>query len=113
MPFAKSISRAIGRHALQKAVRHSARPGGFLKISLGFAMLRNPRVSLAPKLLALALGFVITCVLVAFELPVEMLAGIFLPALGLAGDLLLDGLELAILPVLFASVILPRIVPSA
>ncbi len=95
-----------------KAVAHHSRPGGFFDFRFGFR-LRDHHVPLKSKVAALAIGVALTGVLTALELPLEALLGLFLPVLGLAADFVVDGLEFLVLPVLFASLILPLLTPAA
>ena len=75
----------------------------------GFGLLRDRRVPIRAKLIALGVGAAVTGVVELFQLPVEGLAAVFLPFIGAAGDLTLDGAEAVIGPDLIASVLLPHI----
>jgi hypothetical protein len=68
-------------------------------------------VPVAPKLTALALGLILTLLLGALEIPWETLLAALVPFGGLAGDLVVDGLELVLGPPVIAALLLPRLVP--
>ncbi len=76
-------------------------------------MLRDRQVSLVAKLIALAFGVALTAMLLLLEIPLEGLLGLFLPFIGFAADVVVDGLEFLILPVLFAGLILPHLLPTS
>lgn len=107
----KRILNQVGRRAAQKAVSSHTRPGGFLDLDLGFALMAGRRVPISSKVLALAVGFGLTLALVALEAPLEALVGVIFPILGVAADLMVDGLEIVVFPFLIACLVLPRIAP--
>ena len=79
-----------------------------IDIPLGFALLRDRRVPIQKKILALLIGILGAAVLLAIEFPLELLAVIFAIPFGIV-----DGLEVLILPVFFACASLPRLTPLA
>jgi L-cystine uptake protein TcyP (sodium:dicarboxylate symporter family) len=82
-----------------------------LDFKLGYALLRDGRVPMRCKFLALAAGFIFGVILEVLEIPLEtILAAV--PFLGLATDLVVDGAEMIVLPVLFASILLPFLAPG-
>jgi hypothetical protein len=83
-----------------------------VNLALGFRLLRDRRVSLRAKLIALGIGAALTGVMELLQLPLEGVAAVFLPFIGAAGDLVLDGAEAVIGPVLIASVLLPHLAPA-
>jgi hypothetical protein len=76
-------------------------------IRLGWTLLRDKRVPIVKKLLALGLGGLLMLVVVGLEIPLELLAAVF--ALPIA---IFDGLEALILPVAFGCALLPRLTPA-
>jgi len=82
-----------------------------LDIRLGFALMRDRRVPLRSKLVAILLGLAVTALVEFLELPVEALISMLLPVLGAAGDLVLDGAEIVAGPLLLANVLLPCLAP--
>ena len=74
-------------------------------------MLRDQNIPVGAKGVALGLGVALTALLVSLEVPLETLIGFVLPIVGIAGDVLIDGAEMIIGPLLFASLILPFVVP--
>jgi hypothetical protein len=80
-----------------------------LDIRYGFVLLKSREVPVGSKLLALVLGVGITGLLLAFEAPLELILGVFVPLLGVAADTVVDGLEVVVLPLVFACLLLPRI----
>jgi hypothetical protein len=80
-------------------------------IRLGFALMRDRRVPLRNKLIALLLGLGITSIVEFLEIPVESILAVVLPVLGGAGDFILDGAELVVGPLLLANALLPFLTP--
>lgn len=105
------VRRLTGRVVGQVAAKHT-QAGNLLDARLGLALLRDGRVPVLTKLMALGLGIALTYVLEAVEAPLELLVGALVPGLGLAADFLVDGAEAVICPVLFASLLLPHLAPK-
>jgi hypothetical protein len=78
-----------------------------MNLSLGYALLRDHRVPIRTKLIALGIGAAGIGAIELLQLPVEGLVAAFLPFIGAAGDLTLDGAEAIIGPVLIATLLLP------
>jgi|SRR5579872_1393563 len=85
--------------------------GSRLNMKLGFALLRDRRVGIWPKLLSLAVGGAVTALLVALEIAPEAVLSAILPVLGIALDAVADGMEALILPVLIGALALPFVAP--
>lgn len=83
-----------------------------VNLALGYTLLRDRRVSIRAKLIALGIGAAVIGLIELFQLPIEGVLAAFLPFIGAAGDLALDGAEAVIGPVLIASVLLPRLAPA-
>lgn len=75
-------------------------------IPLGFALLRDRRLALRKKMLAVGLGFIGMLLVQVFEIPLELLSVIFANPLGLE-----DNLEALLWPFLFACSLLPHLAP--
>jgi hypothetical protein len=84
-----------------------------LDLGLGFALMRDRRVALRVKLLAVLAGLGITGVVEFLEIPVEGVLTMLLPVLGALGDVVLDGAEAVAGPLLLANVLLPFLAPKA
>jgi len=82
-----------------------------MDVRLGFALMRDGRVPLRTKALALLIGLAVTGLVEFFELPVEGVLSVLLPILGAAGDVVLDGAEMIAGPLLLANVLLPFLAP--
>ncbi len=106
----KQILNRVGVEAAH-AVIGGKLAGSRLNMKLGFALLKDRRVGVWPKLLALGLGGAAAALLIGLEIPFEAILAVFLPGLGLALDYVTDGMEAVILPVLFGSLILPFVAP--
>lgn len=102
------LMRMFGKRVVHQAVAKQ-RNGGLLDIKFGFSLLRNRRVPMRYKLLALGLGAALTAGLVALELPVESILAALV--IGLPFDAALDGLETMVGPVLFGVLLLPHLAP--
>jgi hypothetical protein len=72
-----------------------------MSMQLGYALLRDRRVSIRAKLIALGIGAAAIGAIELLQLPVEGVVAALLPFIGVAGDLALDGAEAVIGPVLF------------
>src|ERR1700738_3027613 len=62
-----------------------------MNIQLGYALLRDRRVPIRPKLIALAIGAAIVWFTELLQIPLESLFAVILPIVGIAGDVVLDG----------------------
>ena len=103
----------VARVVLPKATAREAHRRGWFDFKLGFALLRDRRVSILTKLAAIASGITLTAIFVAIEVPLESLIGILMPFLGLAIDIAFDGLELLVLPALIAAIVIRWLAPKA
>jgi hypothetical protein len=82
-----------------------------LDVKLGFALMRDRRIPMRSKLVALLLGLGITGLVEFFELPVEGILSALMPILGVLGDVVVDGAELVAGPIVIAGVLLPFVAP--
>jgi hypothetical protein len=94
---------------LSHLISHRAHKTGLFDLSEGFRLLRDRGVPIHTKLLALALGVLLTLVLELLQVPLEMVVGFFLPFIGVGLDFAFDGVEFVLLPLLFASFLMPRL----
>src|SRR5438132_12185434 len=83
-----------------------------MDIQLGYALLRDRRVPIRPKLFALAIGAAVVGFTELLQIPLESLFAVILPIVGIAGDVALDGLEAIFGPVLIATLLLPYLAPD-
>jgi hypothetical protein len=102
MPNAVRIQRQIPQGVPWKA----------FDLKLGYALLRDRRVRFRSKAAAFALGLGALVLVAALELPVEGIIAAVVPFVGLGGDLLLDGVEVLVGPLLVACLVLPYLAPS-
>jgi hypothetical protein len=102
-----------GSHAARQTLKKHSVAGGPLDLRFGMQLLvREKRIPVMYKLLALGLGGALTWLLVAFEAPLETVIAAFLPVIGFAADALVDGAEVVICPVIFAALMLPYLAPK-
>src|SRR5271154_4097800 len=80
-----------------------------MNMTLGYALLRDRRVPIRTKLVALGIGAAGVGAIELLQLPVEGVVAALLPLIGAAGDLALDGAEAVIGPVLIATFLLPHL----
>jgi hypothetical protein len=80
---------------------------------LGYALLRDRRVSLRPKLVALGVGLAVLGFVELLQIPLESLLALVLPGVGAAGDIAIDGAEAVIVPVLVATLLMPYLAPPS
>jgi hypothetical protein len=83
-----------------------------MNIQLGYALLRDRRVPLRPKIIALAIGAACFGLIEILQIPLESVFAAVLPILGIAGDVVLDGAEAVLGPVLVATILLPYLAPA-
>lgn len=81
-------------------------------MTLGYALLRDRRVPIRTKLIALGIGAAGVGAIELMQLPLEGVFAALLPLVGAAGDLTLDGAEAVIGPILIATLVLPHLVPG-
>jgi hypothetical protein len=84
-----------------------------MNIHLGYTLLRDRRISVRSKLIALTVGLAITGLVELLQLPFESVFALLAPVAGAAGDIVIDGAEVVIIPVLVATVLMPYLAPSA
>jgi hypothetical protein len=80
---------------------------------LGYALLRDRRVSLRAKFLALGAGLAVMGVIQLLQIPFESVLALVLPGVGAAGDVAVDGAEAVIVPVLVATLLMPYLAPPS
>ncbi|HEY6840653.1 MAG TPA: hypothetical protein VI114_05500 [Chthoniobacterales bacterium] len=80
-----------------------------MNMRLGYALLRDRRVPVRTKLIALGIGAASVGAIELLQLPVEGVVAALLPFIGAAGDLALDGAEAIVGPLLIATLILPHL----
>ena len=97
---------------VERQIHHGA-PWKALDLKLGYALLRDRRVPFRSKAASLALGLGALVLVGILELPVEAILAALVPLIGLGGDLLLDGVEIIVGPLLAACLVLPYLAPSA
>ena len=82
-----------------------------MNIRLGYRLLRDHRVPIRAKLIALGIGAAFTGALELLELPLETVLASILPLLGIPGDIAFDGVQALVGPVIIATILLPYLVP--
>jgi hypothetical protein len=107
----KTILRQAGGRVAHNAVRKHTAEGGRFDLKFGFALLRDRRVPVGAKLLALGLGVAATAVINALELPLEALIAVLLPGVGLTINAILNGMEFIAGPLLASALVLPFVAP--
>jgi hypothetical protein len=83
-----------------------------MNMTLGYALLRDRRVPIRTKLIALGIGAAGVGAIELLQLPLEGVFAALLPLVGAVGDLTLDGAEAVIGPILIATLVLPHLVPG-
>jgi hypothetical protein len=84
-----------------------------MNAALGYALLRDRRVSLRPKLVALGVGLGAVGLIELLQLPLESVLALLLPAVGAATDIAVDGVEAVVVPVLVATLLMPYLAPPS
>lgn len=83
-----------------------------IDVKLGMALLRDRRVPVAPKLLALAAGIGVIALLEVLEIPAEMLLSALLPVIGFGISVAVNGLEYIAGSLLLMAAIVPHLAPK-
>jgi hypothetical protein len=83
-----------------------------MNMTLGYALLRDRRVPIRTKLIALGIGAAGVGAIELMQLPLEGVFAALLPLVGAVGDLTLDGAEAVIGPILIATLLLPHLAPA-
>ena len=81
-----------------------------MNIRLGYRLLRDRRVPIRAKLMALGIGAACFGALEVLELPLEGVLAAILPLIGITGDIAFDGAEAVVGPVVIATMVLPYLV---
>jgi hypothetical protein len=84
-----------------------------LNLKLGYVLLRDSRVPIRAKMLALGIGALATTAFEVLEIPLEGFFAMILPLIGIAGDLVVGGAEAVVGPIIVACLILPHMAPPA
>ena len=105
------LIRLLGHRVVHQQLGGHLDHGGILDLRFGAKLLRDQRVPVLGKLTSLALGFAFVALLIAVEFPLETLLAVVLPVIGLVPDALVDGSEMVIAPLMFASLLLPHLTP--
>lgn len=102
------ITRLAGKAAVNRLARR-----GLLDWRLGLTLMRDGRVPMRTKGLALGLGAVLMTCLVALEVPLEGVLALAVPLLGTMVDLTADGAEELLGTLVLAAILLPWLTPRA
>jgi hypothetical protein len=107
--FTYSPSQRIARakHSSPCSFKETGAGCGAMNMPLGYALLRDRRVPIRTKLIALGIGAATVGTIELLQLPIEGVVAMLLPFIGAAGDLALDGAEAVIGPVVIATLLLP------
>jgi hypothetical protein len=88
------------------------RTSGNMNAPLGYALLRDRRVPVRAKCVALAVGLAVMGIIQLLQVPFESVLAFVLPGVGAAGDVAVDGVEAVVLPVLVATLLMPYLAPQ-
>jgi len=99
------MTRRVERAKLKRLTRLKS-----MNIRLGYRLLRDHRVPIRTKLMALGIGVACIGALEVLELPLEGVLAAILPLIGITGDIALDGVEAVVGPVIIATILLPYLV---
>ena len=105
------IARSLGRRAVHNTIAKHA-GGGVLDVKFGLTLMRDKRVPITAKLMALGLGAAAMTALIALELPLEALWAFILPGLGIAMDSMADGMEMVVGSLIVAGIAMQFLAPK-
>jgi hypothetical protein len=83
-----------------------------MNIQLGYMLLRDPRVSVQSKIIAMAIGAAVVAFIELLQIPLESVFAFILPIIGIAGDIVFDGAEAVIGTVFVATLLMPYLTPA-
>jgi hypothetical protein len=83
-----------------------------MNIQLGYMLLRDPRVSVQSKIIAMAIGAAVVAFIELLQIPLESVFAFILPIIGIAGDIVFDGAEAIIGTVFVATLLMPYLTPA-
>jgi hypothetical protein len=111
--MASKLARFAGSQVARQAIQQHTTPGGALDLKFGLHLLaRDRNVPIVYKMLALGLGGVLTLLLNILEIPLESMLVILLPVIGFGAEMIWNGLEMIVCPILFAALMLPHLAPK-
>jgi hypothetical protein len=84
-----------------------------LNLKLGYVLLRDSRVPVRAKMLALGIGALATTAVEVLEIPIEGFFAMVLPLIGIAGDLAVGTTEAVVGPIIVACLLLPHMAAPA
>jgi hypothetical protein len=83
-----------------------------MNIQLGYMLLRDPRVPVQSKMIAMAIGAAVVGLIELLQVPLESVFAVILPIIGFAGDIVFDGAEAVIGTVFIATLLMPYLAPA-
>ena len=83
-----------------------------MNIQLGYLLLRDTRVSVQSKIIAMAIGAAVVGFIELLQIPLESVFALILPIIGIAGDVVFDGAEAVIGTVFIATLLMPYLTPA-
>lgn len=108
----KIALRLFGRRLVNKALQNQAR-NGKLNARFGLLLMRDKRVPASAKFKAILVAIIGMLLLNLLEVPVELLMAFALPGVGGLLDLVWNGTENVIGPILIAALTLPYLAPQS
>ena len=102
-PFSMRVARM--------AIATGLKSGRLVDLGLGLALLRDGRIPVRTKAMAMAIALGLTTGMVALEIPLEGLLAVAVPMLGFAVDMFADGAEETVGTLLICALILPHFAP--
>jgi hypothetical protein len=75
-------------------------------------LLRDPRVPVQSKMIAMAIGAAVVGLIELLQVPLESVFAVILPIIGFAGDIVFDGAEAVIGTVFIATLLMPYLAPA-
>lgn len=102
--------RIVKRVAGKAIAKHGV--GRLVDVGLGLALMRDARVPVRAKAMALGIGVAAMTGLVALEVPLEGMLAMLVPLLGPAVDLAIDGAEETIGSLLVATLVIQKLAPK-
>lgn len=103
----------VGGLVASQVARQHVGENKLFDVKLGSALLKDRRVAIGTKSMAMALGIALVMLIDTLELPFEAVLAFLMPLVGMGINIAVDGLEYVAGSLLFAALLIPHLTPKA
>jgi hypothetical protein len=108
----KQMLGGVGGFVAGQVARQHVGENKLFDVKLGSALLKDRRVPVGTKLMAMALGIALVTLIEMLEIPIETIVAFLLPIVGIGLNIAVDGLEYVAGSLLFAALLVPHLAPK-